>query len=169
MEKCWEISSYLLEDAVAGHAAGSLVESYHYQSTRTISRRALMAGFLMLWLKRCILPAEKISANVILPAVLLCFNHSVALLPALIANIHCGLRSVINSFMAAPKGITNSKTKKAKQAPRGLSVVAEKVGGATEGAASSKQTIPRVEMAYTHLMAWFVMHFPRLMTSPHGP
>src|SRR5436853_7562390 len=112
MEKCWEISSYLLEDAVAGHAAGSLVESYHYQSKRTISRRALMAGFLMLWLKRCILPAEKISADVILPAVLLFFNHGIALLPALMANIHCGLRGVINSFMAALKGIANSRAKR---------------------------------------------------------
>src|SRR4051812_41650556 len=62
---------------------GFLIESYHYQSTRAISERALMVGFLMIWLKRCILPAENINADVVLPTVILCFDHNTALLPVL--------------------------------------------------------------------------------------
>src|SRR4051812_3367080 len=92
--------------------AGSLIESYHYQSTRAISDRALMASFLMIWLKRCILPVENIGADVILPAVVLCFNHGIALLPALMARIHRGLRDLVSSFTSMHKKVSQPRGKK---------------------------------------------------------
>jgi len=93
-------------------SAGSLIESYHYQSTWAISDRALMAGFLIIWLKRCILSSEKISTDMILPTVLLCFNHGIALLLALMAGINRGLRDLVSSFTAMHKKVSQSKTKK---------------------------------------------------------
>src|SRR4051812_36800445 len=101
-----------------------------------------MAGFLIIWLKRCVLPAEKISANVIFPAVLLCFNHGIALLPTIMANIHRGLIELVSSFTAVHKKASLSKAKKPQRASHGSSGVA---GGEVEVAATSKRTIPRVE------------------------
>src|SRR4051812_9191613 len=125
-----------------------------------------MPGFLMIWLKRCILPAEKIGADMILPAVLLCFNHGIALLPVLMAGIHRGLRDLVSSFTGMHKKVSQSKTKKPQRTSQGLSGVA---GEEDEVATTTKKIIPRVEMAYMHLMAWFVMHCPRLMGAPHNP
>src|SRR3954463_5602741 len=113
----YEVSlSRVSQIAIGEFPVGSLIESYHYQSTRAISDLALMAGFLMIWLKRCILPAEKISADVILPAVLLCFNHGIALLPALMASIHRGLRDLVSSFTAVSKKASNPKAKELQRA-----------------------------------------------------
>src|SRR4051812_16338263 len=145
---------------------GSLIESYHYQSTVILSDRALMAGFLMIWLKRCILPAEKISADVVLPAVLLCFNHSIALLPALMAGIHRGLRDLVNSFMGLHKKTPQPRTRKSQRSSQGSPGIAREE---VETGTSLRKAILRVEMAYTHLMAWFVMHCPCLMDIPHNP
>src|SRR3954468_4233499 len=131
----------------------------------TISDRVLVAGFLMIWLKRCILPVEKIGVDVVLPAVLLCFNHSIALLPALMAGIHRGLMDLVNSFTGLPKKGSQTKTRKSQRASQGPSGVA---GEEVETATTSRRAIPRVEMAYTHLMAWFVMHCPRLMDAPRN-
>src|SRR3954471_19574165 len=102
-------------------SAGSLIESFHYQSTWAISDCALMVSFLMIWLKRCILPAEKIGTDVILPAVLLCFNHGIALLLALMTGIHRGLRDLVSSFTGMHKKVSQSKTKKPQRASQGLS------------------------------------------------
>src|SRR3954467_7689926 len=133
---------------------GFLIESCHYQSTLTISDRALMAGFLMIWLKRCILPAEKIGADVVLPAVLLCFNHSIAILPALMAGIHRGLRDLVNSFTGLHKKAPQPKTRKSQRSSQGSTRIA---GEEVETGTTLRKAIPRVEMVYTHLMAWFVM------------
>ena len=97
-----------------------------------------MAGFLMIWLKRCILPAEKIGADVVLPAVLLCFNHRITLLPALMASIHYGLRDLVSSFTAVPKKAPNPKVKKLQRASQGSSEVA---GEEAEVATTSKRAI----------------------------
>ena len=52
----------------------TVFESFHYQARIPISDRALLAGFLMLWLKRCVvptLPHEVIIIEVVYPVVLL--------------------------------------------------------------------------------------------------
>jgi len=63
-----------------------------------MSNWALLAGFLILWLKRCVVSTllyEVIVADVVYPAVLLFHGKSIALLPARIQN---GLRAIMKSF-----------------------------------------------------------------------
>ena len=60
-----------------------IFESFHHQARIPISDRALLAGFLMLWLKRCVvatLPHEVIVTNVVYPAILLSDEMSRSLL-----------------------------------------------------------------------------------------
>jgi len=55
-----------------------------------MSDRALLAGFLMLWMKRCVipkLPHEVIVTNMVYPAVLLAYGKSISLLLAMVAGI----------------------------------------------------------------------------------
>ena len=55
----------------------------------------------MLWLKRCVvptLPHEVIIADVVYPAVLLAYGKSIALLPAMVAEIQSGLRALVKSL-----------------------------------------------------------------------
>jgi len=76
-------------------------ESFHHQAKISMSDRAPLAGFLMLWLKRCVvpmLPHEVIIANVVYPAVLLAHGKSIALLRAMVARIQSGLRALAKSF-----------------------------------------------------------------------
>ena len=59
----------------------TVFESYHHQARVPISDRALLAGFLLLWLKRCVvptLPHEVIVADVVYPAVLLAHGSPIA-------------------------------------------------------------------------------------------
>ena len=66
-----------------------------------MSDRALLADFLMLWLKRCVVPTllhEVIVANVVYPTVLLAHGKSIALLLAMVAGIHSGLQAFVKSF-----------------------------------------------------------------------
>jgi len=56
---------------------GTVFESFHYQAKTHIFNRALLVGFLILWLKRCVVPIlfhEVIVANVVYPIVLLAFG-----------------------------------------------------------------------------------------------
>src|SRR3954463_5290309 len=75
---------------------GTVFHSYHYWAAKPLSDRALLAGFLMLWLKRCVVPSspphEAITREGVYPAVLLAFYSRMALLPAMIAHIQAGLR-----------------------------------------------------------------------------
>src|SRR3954471_9434714 len=80
-------------------------------------------------------------------------------------GIHRGLRDLVNSFTGLPKKDSQTKTRKSQRASQGPSGVA---GEEVETATTSRRAIPRVEMAYTHLMAWFVMHCPRLMDAPRN-
>jgi len=62
---------------------------------------ALLAGFIMLWLKRRVvpmLPHEVIVTDVVYPAVLLAHEKSIALFPAMMVGIHSGLHALARSF-----------------------------------------------------------------------
>jgi len=55
----------------------TVFESFHHQAKTPISNRALLAEFLMLWLKRCvmlILPHEAIITYMVYPAVMLAIS-----------------------------------------------------------------------------------------------
>jgi len=84
------VSSYTTESNEDTFKPDTVLESFHHQARVPISDRALLAGFLMLWLKRCVVPTlshEVIVADVVYPAVLLAYGRSIALLPAMVAGI----------------------------------------------------------------------------------
>jgi len=71
------ISSYTTESVEDTFRPGTIFESFHYQAKTPISIRALLAGFLILWLKRCVvptLPHEVIVADVVYLAIILAFG-----------------------------------------------------------------------------------------------
>jgi len=79
----------------------TVFESFHYQARIPISDRALLAGFLMLWLKHCVvptLPHKVIVANVMYPTVLLAHGKSISVLSAMVADIQSGLRVLAKSL-----------------------------------------------------------------------
>ena len=138
-------ATYKTEHAEDDFEAGAEFESFHYQATVPISDTALLAGFFMIWLKRCVVPSrpiEAILAEVVYPAVLLAHGRPVSLLTAMVGCIQNGLR-VLTSELLSASGVKATK-KKAGKAPQ-----------------------PRVPMPYTYLVAWFVLHCPSLMTGVH--
>jgi len=79
----------------------TVFERFHHQTRISISDRALLAGFLMLWLKHYVVPTprhEVIVANVVYPAVLLAHEKSISLLKAMVADIQSGLRALAKSL-----------------------------------------------------------------------
>ena len=83
-------SSYTIESNEDTFKPDMIFESFHHQARIPISGRALLAGFLMLWLKHFVVPTlshEVIVADVVYPAVLLAHGKSIALLPAMVAGI----------------------------------------------------------------------------------
>ena len=83
-------SSYTTESNEDTFKLGTIFESFHPQAKVPISDRALLAAFLMLWLKRCVIPTlphEAIVTNMVYPAVLLAYGKSIALLLAMVAGI----------------------------------------------------------------------------------
>ena len=95
------VSSYTTESNEDTFKPDTVFESFHHQARVPISDRALLAGFLMLWLKRCVvptLPREVIITDVVYPAVLLAYGKSIAHLPAMVAGIQSGLRALVKSL-----------------------------------------------------------------------
>jgi len=91
-------SSYITESKEDTFRPDTVFESFHHQARVPISDRALLAGFLMLWLKRCVVPTlshEVIIAEVVYPTVLLAYGKSIALLPAMVAGIQSGLQALV--------------------------------------------------------------------------
>ena len=71
------MSSYTIDSVEDIFRLGTIFKSFHYQAKTPISIRALLARFLMPWLKRCVvltLTHEVIMADVGYPAVLLAFG-----------------------------------------------------------------------------------------------
>jgi len=86
-------NSYTIESNEDVFKSDTVFESFHHQAKILISDRALLACFLILWLKRCVVPTlshEVIVANVVYPAVLLAHGKSIALLPVMVAGIQSG-------------------------------------------------------------------------------
>lgn len=76
--------------------------SYHFQALKPISNRALLAGFLMIWLKKCVVPTHP--HEVLLPTVAMLAErlvtwYSVALLSAMMLNLQYSLHQLIAEFL----------------------------------------------------------------------
>ena len=84
---------------------GDILRSFHHQARRPTSRKALLAGFLTVWLKRCVVPSSSgdvIHPTVLLPAVHLVYGCSIGLLPAMVCCIQRGLRGLTEAFCRPP-------------------------------------------------------------------
>jgi len=81
---------------------------------------------------------------VLFPAVQLVFNKPLGLLPAMVCSINHGLRTLTAAF--CKKGTAKPRTE-----------------GGAELQMPRDGPLPRVELPYTYLMAWFVMHCPALI------
>lgn len=68
MEGQWE-QTYTTSQTEDGFDKGVPLKRYHYQALKTISEEALLAGFLMICLKKCDMPMHPY--EVVLPLVVL--------------------------------------------------------------------------------------------------
>ena len=94
-------SSYTTESNEDTFKSDTVFESFHHQARIPMSDRGLLAGFLMLWLKRCVvltLLYEVNVADVVYLAVLLAHGKSIALLLAMVAGIQSRLHALAKSF-----------------------------------------------------------------------
>jgi len=133
-------SSYNTESNEETFKPDVVFKSFHRQFKTPISDRALLVGFFILWLKRCMvptLPHEVVDADVVDSVVLFTHGESIALLPAIVVGIQNGLRTLMKSFFQV-EAIVDAKGNPVKD---------------SNGHPLSKTPCPRVELPYTYLMA----------------
>ena len=105
----------------------------------------------MLWLKRCVvptLPHEVIVADVAYPVVQLAFGRGIALLPTMVGCIQSGLRALAKTFCRV-EALVDTKG----------NVLTDQHGNP-----EVKVPNPRIELPYTYLVAWYLIHCSSLMT-----
>lgn len=70
-----------------------------------MSPTAVLAAYIALWLKRCVVPSspqECITIRVLYPAVQLVYGHSLGLLPAMVCCVQHSLRQLVDTFLNEP-------------------------------------------------------------------
>ena len=80
---------------------GNTFKSLHRQASRPMSRKVLLAGFLSVWLKKCVIsspPHDEISSMAIFLAIQVVHGRALGLLPAMICSIQHGLRTLTETF-----------------------------------------------------------------------
>jgi len=104
-----------------------------------------------MWLKQCVvptLPHEVIVADVVYFVVLLAFGRGIALLPTMVVCIQSELLVLTKTFCR-------------------VEALVDANGNAfTDQHGNPEVKVPnlRIELSYTYLVAWYVMHCPSLMT-----
>ena len=81
------MTSYVTESNGDTFKSDAIFDNFHYRAKIPILDRALLAGFLMLWLKWCVVPTPPhkiIVADVVHPVVLLAYGRSLSLLSAML-------------------------------------------------------------------------------------
>ena len=94
-------SSYLTESNKDTFKSDTVFESFHHQAKIPISDQALLAGFLTLWLKHCVVPTllhKVIVTDMVYPAVLLVHGRSISFLQAMVASIQSSLQALTKSL-----------------------------------------------------------------------
>jgi len=79
----------------------TVFKSLHHEARISISDMTLLAGFLMLWIKRCVvstLPHEVLVADVVYLAVLLAYGRPLSMLTAMVSCLQSGLRVLTKNF-----------------------------------------------------------------------
>ncbi|ONK80915.1 uncharacterized protein A4U43_C01F23170 [Asparagus officinalis] len=130
--------SYTTASIKDGFAAGTKFQTFLWHGVKPIRPTTLLAGYLAIWLKKCVVPYQ--SSDVLPPEVLF---------PAvLLAH-----RKNLCLLPAITAGIY-----------RGLRQI---VSGFTQENPSPTQIpLTKVELPYTYLMAWLVLHRSDMMWAP---
>ncbi|ONK56577.1 uncharacterized protein A4U43_C10F10290 [Asparagus officinalis] len=133
--------SYTISSPESGFPTGTKFKSFLWHATAPIRPMTLLAGYLAIWLNKCVVPYQSSDAlplEVLYPAVQLAYKKELSLLPVMVANIHRGLRQISSAF-----------TRKESESPTQIPTI-------------------KVELPYTYLMAWFVLHRSDMMSVPHA-
>ncbi|XP_020250869.1 uncharacterized protein LOC109828251 [Asparagus officinalis] len=96
-----EAHSYTIARAEGAFPAGTKFRSFLRRAQKSIEPRTLLAGYLALWLKKCVVlywSLDALPLEVFFPAVQLAYGRELSLLPAMVAGIHCGLRYLVSGF-----------------------------------------------------------------------
>ena len=129
---------YTIESNEDTFKPDTVFESFHHQAKIPKSDWALLASFLMLWLKRRVVPTLPYEVvDVVCPVVLLAYGKSISLLPAMVAGIQSDLRALAKN-MCQVEAVVDSQ---------GRPVVD------SEERPEVKTPNPTVELPYTYLMA----------------
>ena len=139
----------VLEEDDGTYEKGDILRSFHHQARRPTSRKALLAGFLSVWLKRCVVPSPSsdiVLLTVLLPVVRLVHGRSLGLLPAMVCYIQWGLHALTEAFCRPP----TTKKGKGTILPRdGLNT--------------------RISLPYTYLVAWIALHCLAIIQAGEEP
>ncbi|XP_020263338.1 uncharacterized protein LOC109839321 [Asparagus officinalis] len=138
MEKA-EACSYMTASVEGAFPAGTKFRTFLRHAQKSIEPRTLLASYLALWLKKCIVPyqfSDALPLEVLFPVIQLAYGRELSLLPAMVAGIYCGLRYLVDGF--------------AQVGPE----------------PSIELVCVKTELPYTYLMAWLVLHRPDLMSAP---
>ncbi|ONK73232.1 uncharacterized protein A4U43_C04F28720 [Asparagus officinalis] len=133
--------SYTISSPESGFTIGTKFKSFLWHATAPIRPMTLLAGYLTIWLKKCVVPYQSsdiLPLEVLYPAVQLAYKKELSLLPVMVANIHRGLRQISSAF-----------TRKESESPAQIPTI-------------------KVELPYTYLMAWFVLHRSDMMSVPYA-
>ncbi|ONK80867.1 uncharacterized protein A4U43_C01F22640 [Asparagus officinalis] len=133
--------SYTISSPESGFPAGTKFKSFLWHATAPIRPMTLLAGYIAIWLKKCVVPyqsGDALPLEVLYPAVQLAYKKERSLLPVMVANIHRGLRQISSAF-----------TRKESESPTQIPTI-------------------KVELPYTYLMAWFVLHRSDMMSVPNA-
>jgi len=134
MMKKHDHEDILLEEDDGIHEKGDTFKSFHHQACQLISQKALLAGFLSVWLKRCVMPSpphDAILLTALLLVIRLVHGRSLGLLLAMVCCTQHGLRALTEAF-------------------RGPPVMKRRKG----------IVLPRDGTNFTYMMAWFALHCP---------
>ena len=92
---------FILKEDVGPYKPSELFKIYHRQSRQPVSRQALLAGYLSLWLKRCVMPSpprDNIFSLTLFFTIQLFFGKALGLLPAKICCIQHELGLLTEAF-----------------------------------------------------------------------
>lgn len=87
-------TSYVIESNKDGFKAGTSFQCFHYQAQTHISNRGLIAGYLMIWLKQCVVLyvyQDAIAIEIVYPTVLLTDGRPLRLLSTMVCKLLNGL------------------------------------------------------------------------------
>ena len=82
--------NFILEEDVRLYEPDEQFKSYHHQSQQAVSHRALLEGYLSLWLKRCVVSSpsrDNISSLALFLAIQLVFGKALGLLLTMVCYI----------------------------------------------------------------------------------